>query len=111
MNANILSLFIILVILGCVFGFAPKRLAPSPRVKQLHENFFLDIAEDPAKNTPSEIFGEVAYKDFVGSYKPNSLLLGGDKCTFFTFLPLFPSQYQLIHRDIFLLQMFFLLNQ
>ena len=40
------------------------------------ENFFFDIAEDPEENTPKEIFGEVSYKSFVESYKPDALIVG-----------------------------------
>jgi len=46
----------------------------APRVKPIHENFFLDIAEDPAINTPREIFGEVSYKQFVKKVVPDGLL-------------------------------------
>ena len=41
------------------------------------EDFGLGIGEDPSANTPSQILGEARYKKFVGSYKENSLLLGG----------------------------------
>ena len=47
------------------------------RVKPLNENFGLDIAESPEENTLREIYGEVNYKNFVGKYEPNGLLLGG----------------------------------
>jgi hypothetical protein len=57
-----------------------RTLKPAhSNIKPLRENFFLDIAEDPAVNTPKQIFGEVAYKSFVEDYNPNALLLGGEK--------------------------------
>jgi hypothetical protein len=46
------------------------------RMKHLNENFGLDIAESPEENTLREIYGEVNYKNFVGKYEPNGLLLG-----------------------------------
>eukprot|EP01041_Mallomonas_annulata_P010842 gene10842-22626_t len=48
-----------------------------PRVKPVSENFFLDIGEDPAENTPRAIFGEAEYKKFVASYNPEGLIVGG----------------------------------
>jgi len=48
-------------------------------VKPVYENFGLTIAEDPAENTPKEIFGEAAYKSFVQSYNPEGLIVGGPK--------------------------------
>lgn len=47
------------------------------RMLPLQENFGLDIAESPEENTLREIYGEVNYKNFVGKYEPNGLLLGG----------------------------------
>lgn len=48
------------------------------RIKPVHENFFLDFAEDPAINTPGEIFGEVAYKTFVSKNNPRGLIADYD---------------------------------
>jgi hypothetical protein len=61
-----------------VNGFMNDGSTPY-RIKPLQENFFLDIAEDPAINTPKQILGEVAYKSFIAEYNPNALLLGGEK--------------------------------
>jgi hypothetical protein len=44
------------------------------RMQPVHENFYLDFAEDPAINTPREIFGEVAYKSFAEKTVPDGLL-------------------------------------
>lgn len=55
---------------------SPKITTRAPRVKPVHENFFLDIAEDPAINTPKQILGEVAYKGFVEQYNPKALIVG-----------------------------------
>jgi hypothetical protein len=70
-----------LVAVASVDAFVSSRLSakPSPRVAPVNENFFLDIAEDPAINTPKQIFGEAAYKSFVESYDPEALLIGGPK--------------------------------
>mmetsp|Transcript_13931 Transcript_13931/g.12633 ORF Transcript_13931/g.12633 Transcript_13931/m.12633 type:complete len:257 (-) Transcript_13931:61-831(-) len=73
--------FVILLIctitkVNCFVSLSSNRL---PRVKPVNENFFLDIAEDPAVNTPKEIFGEVSYKTFVEKYDPEALLVGGKK--------------------------------
>lgn len=68
------------LLIGILFqhgsSFVRIKNVQAPRVKPVHENFFLDIAEDPEKNTPRQIFGEVTYKNFVGSYNPDALLLG-----------------------------------
>jgi len=42
----------------------------------LNENFGLGIGEDPIENTDQMIYGEVNYKNFVESYKPNALITG-----------------------------------
>lgn len=54
--------------------FAASR---QPRVKPVAENFGLDIAEDQFENSVREIAGEANYKNFVASYNPEALLLGG----------------------------------
>lgn len=71
---SILSIFVIMVVV--TQGFVRINTNRVPRVKPVSENFFLDIAEDPAINTPKQIFGEVAYKSFVDEYDPNSLING-----------------------------------
>ena len=66
------SAVILSLLLSNVAGFVTNK---SPyRLQPVHENFFLDIAEDPAVNTPQQIFGEVAYKNFVAKNNPNGLL-------------------------------------
>lgn len=73
------------IILACSLYSASSYVSPSvgskrvPRVKPVYENFGLTIAEDPAENTPKEIFGEAAYKSFVQSYNPEGLIVGGPK--------------------------------
>ena len=62
---NSLSLFAALVVLvcSCIVGEAFRANSFSYashsrkqlKVKPLHENFFLDIAEDPAVNTPKQV--------------------------------------------------------
>lgn len=74
MQAFILALFL-LVSAVSAFKTVPIK-ARAPRVGPVHENFFLDIAEDPAVNTPKEIFGEVAYKNFADETVPNNLMTG-----------------------------------
>ena len=65
------SAVILSLLLSNVAGFVTNK---SPyRLQPVHENFFLDIAEDPAVNTPQQIFGEVAYKNFVAKNNPNGL--------------------------------------
>lgn len=69
MQVSVLTLSLLLSnVAGFVTNKSPYRLQP------VHENFFLDIAEDPAINTPRQIFGEVAYKNFVKESNPNGLL-------------------------------------
>lgn len=74
-----LILTIVLFVVSSVHSFVTHRIGTvqAPRVKPIHENFFLDIAEDPKKNTPKEIYGEESYRTFVGSYDSNALLNGG----------------------------------
>jgi len=74
-----------LVIVACsvysVFGYVSSRMGArtAPRVKPVSENFFLDFAEDPEKNTAKQIYGEANYKTFVKSYNPDALLIGGTR--------------------------------
>lgn len=61
-----------------VSGFvssASRARSLQPRVKPVHENFFLDIAGDPKASTPAELYGEVAYKTFVAKNNPDGLLV------------------------------------
>lgn len=71
--------FFLLVLSSLVFteAFVPSARRTTTRSKPLYENFGLDIGEDPVENTLQEIYGEVNYKNFVGSYKDDALLLGG----------------------------------
>lgn len=71
-----LALIFVLAILQASTGLVITRKAVN-RMPALHENFGLDIAESPEENTLREIYGEVNYKNFVGKYEPNGLLLGG----------------------------------
>lgn len=78
MQSFILIAIICAVLVNCMYGFVINRSSfKRVSLKPISENFFLDIAEDPAINTPKEIFGEAAYKDFIATYDPNALLLGG----------------------------------
>jgi len=79
MQYFLLLSIVVAVVVSCANGFVAHRInnVRAPRVKPIAENFFLDIAEDPAINTPKEIFGEAAYKEFIATYDPNALLLGG----------------------------------
>ena len=77
MKFSMIAIFVICC--GLVSAFVPTRQSARARVAPLNENFFLDIGEDPAVNTPREIFGEVALKGYVGTYKPDALILGGPK--------------------------------
>lgn len=43
----------------------------------MNENFGLGIGEDTRENTPDLLLGEVNYKTFVASYKPNALIVNG----------------------------------
>jgi len=54
---------------------ANRARSLQPRVKPVHENFFLDIAGDPKASTPAELYGEVAYKSFVAKNNPDGLLV------------------------------------
>jgi hypothetical protein len=77
MNALLALLFVFSAVnVIFVHGYMSIKRVTQPRVKPVNENFFLDIAEDPAKNTPQQIFGEVTYKNFVGQYEPDALILG-----------------------------------
>lgn len=72
------------VVLLCALSahaFAPRsacQTAPARRMGTIRfESFWLNkVAEDPNENTDPRILGEVNYKkEFVESYKPDSLLL------------------------------------
>ena len=77
--AIILALFVAQTASFVTNNAKPYRMQP------VYENFFLDIAEDPAINTPRQIFGEAAYKSFVATYDKNALVNGG-------------SEYKIIER-------------
>lgn len=67
-------------ILSAVAYISPASLSrKAPRVQPVYENFFLPIGEDPAENTPAQLYGEVAYKNFVTTYNPEGLIVGGAK--------------------------------
>lgn len=74
-----LVLVVLIAAAACVHGFAPnggrRSLAP------LHENFFIELPtlNDPSKITPKLLNGEETYKNFVGSYDKEALLLGGPR--------------------------------
>jgi hypothetical protein len=70
----------ILLLFLCALSSANSFVANSDsaraiRMKPLHENFFLDIAADPAAATPKQLYGEVAYKSFVEKTVPDGLLV------------------------------------
>jgi hypothetical protein len=46
-------------------------------VKPVAESFGFDFAEDQFKNSAREVAGEANYKNFVASYNPEGLILGG----------------------------------
>lgn len=60
-------------------AFVSNNLAASraPRVKPVSESFGFDFAEDQFENSLRDIAGEANYKNFVASYSPEGLLLGG----------------------------------
>lgn len=72
----IIAISIALIVVAGAFKTPPAfRSQGITRVRPVNENFFLDVAEDPAINTPREIFGEVAYKSFVAEKNPDGLLV------------------------------------
>lgn len=73
-----------LLLANNALGFIAAPKMKAPRVKPIHENFFLDIAEDPVENTPKEIFGEVAYKSFVESYNEKGSLIFSKRLQYLT---------------------------
>lgn len=79
MQTMIRSSFILLILLSCSLtltnSLISTRTKVQPRVKPVHENFFLDFAGDPAEATPRELYGEVAYKSFVAKNNPDGLLV------------------------------------
>ena len=77
MLARIVVLFALLAQASNAFVARPTRAKFA--VKPLQENFFLDLPtlNDPSKITPKLLNGEENYKNFVGEYDPNALLLGG----------------------------------
>lgn len=74
---------VLFVVTNIVSGFVSHRInnIRVPRVKPVHENFFLDIPTtlDSETTRVPELRGEAAYKNFVESYKPEALILGGEK--------------------------------
>jgi len=68
-----LVIFYFAAIVAGVSAFAPSKTPMKLRAAPLHENFGLSIGEDPAINTPKEIFGEAAYTSFVEGYAPEGL--------------------------------------
>lgn len=72
---------IVLVLCCCLLAVAymPKNVLHTVarcKTMSLRENFFINIntVTDPAAATPKEIFGEVAYKDFINRVEPTGLL-------------------------------------
>lgn len=75
-----IALFLALCV-SCSYAFQQLRSVNSVRSAntRVNENFGFNFAEDPYKNTPDTILGEVNLKDgFVKSYKPDALLLSND---------------------------------
>lgn len=75
-------LLVFCVVATCAYGFAPSSSARAVRrssLAPLQENFFIDLPtlNDPSKITPKLLNGEETYKNFVGSYDKDALLLGG----------------------------------
>jgi len=82
MSKFVLVLVVVLVLANTISALISSNSQTlvrkqAPRVGPVFENFFLDIGEDPAANTPRLLYGEVNYKNFVESYKPDALLIGG----------------------------------
>ena len=73
-----MNILLVVAFLSQTFAFVNNQAKPY-RLAPVHENFFFDVAEDPAINTPRQIFGEVKYKSFVESYNPNGLIVGGSR--------------------------------
>lgn len=71
---------VVLTLTQSVLGFVPAvKYEARTSLKPLAENFFLDIAEDPVENTPKALLGEANYRNFVESYNPEGLIVGGPK--------------------------------
>lgn len=70
---------VLLLIVACwlaqVSAFVHSASGKLTRLQPLHENFFLGIGEDPAENTPKELYGEVSYQNFVRSTNTKGLLV------------------------------------
>lgn len=75
------SFYVLTLLLSCGvltqgFTSTSRSKRSAARVQPLSESFGFDFAEDQVENTDPIIIGEVNYKNFVESYKPNALLLG-----------------------------------
>jgi len=75
------TLAVLVAIIGLGNAFVTKPLGKRAGLAPLRENFFIDLPtlNDPVKVTPALLQGEANYKNFVGKYDPNALLLGGEK--------------------------------
>lgn len=72
-------LLVLLSLVATVAAFVATPTRAKFAVKPLQENFLLDLPtlNDPNKITPKLLNGEENYRNFVGKYDPDALLLGG----------------------------------
>jgi hypothetical protein len=72
---------VVVAFIGLCNAFVTKPLGRRQGLAPLRENFYIDLPtlNDPAKVTPALLQGEANYKNFVGKYDPNALLLGGEQ--------------------------------
>lgn len=67
-------LVIVAILLAPSITFKFTAVTSRPRLQPLFENFFLGIGENPEENTPKELYGEVAYQNFIRSTNTKGLL-------------------------------------
>ena len=74
-------LLVLLSLVATVAAFVATPTRAKFAVKPLQENFLLDLPtlNDPNKITPKLLNGEENYRNFVGKYDPDALLLGGGR--------------------------------
>ncbi len=78
MSSAFLCVIVVLSVLASVQAFVTPRVQDRRTLqKPLQENFFIELEtlNDPSKVTPGALLGEAKYKDFVGSFDKDALLL------------------------------------
>lgn len=85
---EMLAVVIFALYLAQAMALVTNKVKPY-RLQPVHENFFLDVAEDPIENTPQLLLGEARLKNFVATYDKNALVNGGG---------LGKTQYNIIER-------------